>query len=253
MNQGPEQLERLIAERLDGTLTAEEQARLDRALAGDPAAAVTARRYECLHKLLSGWRTLHRDIDWEAFAAKIARRVAEDVEQEKDAAVDHLVRESAPMPEVDWDRFKARVSSAVRREAASIAGATAPDPAAAVQIRATPLRWRRTAKWLATVGAPLAAAAAIVIAVWWPGAGHSIAPPHVLPAAPMVFVSLDVPQAAGRIAIQFEETPPGGAGEEYAPASDGVADQPVAVGGMVIAVDSSAAEPLESADEALFY
>jgi hypothetical protein len=256
MNQGSEQLERLIAERLDGSLTAEQRARLDLALAEDPEAAAMARQYQCLRTLLRGWRTLHRDIDWEALAARIAQRVAESVEQKKDAAVDDMVREAvAPMPEVDWDQFKARVSSAVRHEAAIGAGAAdeVPDRNADVGVRAARRRWRRTATWFATVGAPLAAAAAIAIAVWWPGTASQIAPPSVMSVAPMVFVALDVPQASGRVAISFDQAAPAGYTDQPSSSGEAAVDRPAGGGGLAIAVDSTAAEPLESVDEAMFY
>jgi hypothetical protein len=254
MNQGPEQLERLIAERLDGTLTAEESARLDRALAADPAAAAMARQYERLRLVLSGWRTLRRDIDWEALAASIARRVAEDAEQSKDAAVDDLVRGAVPpMPEVDWDRFKTRVSSAVRRDAASRAGESSEAQKADAGVRVLRRRWRRTVTWVATVGAPLAAAAAIAIAVWWPGTASQLSSPHAMPVAPMVVVALDVPTATGRVAISYDQAQPGGYVEPSAPDADGGVDQAAVGGGLAIAIESSAAEPSESADDALFY
>ena len=254
MNQGSEQLERLIAERLDGTLTAEESARLDRVLAADPAAAAMARRYERLRMVLSGWRTLRRDIDWEALAARIARRVAEDAEQNKDAAVDDLVRTAVPpMPEVDWDQFRARVSSAVRRDAASRAGDSSRDREADAGVRVLRRRWRRTATWIATVGAPLAAAAVIAIAVWWPGAGSQLASPRAMSVAPRVMVSLEDPTTTGRVAISFDQTPPGGYVEPSAPAEDADVDRPAVSGGLVIAVESPVTEFSESADDALFY
>jgi hypothetical protein len=254
MNQGPQQLERLIAERLDGILTADEQARLDCALAADPAAAAMARQYERLRLVLSGWRTLQRDIDWESLAASIARRVAEDVGRKQDAAVDDLVRGSVPpMPEVDWDRFKTRVSSAVRREAASKAGDSAQVEKVDAGVRVSRRRWRRTATWMATVGAPLAAAAAIAVVIWWPGASSQLSSPHAVPVAPMVVVALDMPTATGRVAISFDQAPPGGYVEPSAPAADGGVDQPAGGGGMAIAVDSSGSEFSDSVDEAIFY
>ncbi|HVP10589.1 MAG TPA: hypothetical protein VMV94_05290 [Phycisphaerae bacterium] len=254
MNPGPEQLERLIAERHDGTLAADERAWLDRALTADPATAALARQYERLHNLLAGWRTLHHDVDWQALADRIARRVAQDVERKKDAAVDDLVRESLPtMPEVDWDQFKARVSAAIRHAAATPVGDASPDRKEVVGIRTARRRWRRAATWVASVGAPLAAAAAIAIAVWWPGAAREIASPRVMPVSPMVVVALDVPQTGGLVAISFDQAPPAGYADQSPPPAEPGTDQPAAGGGLVIAVDSSAAQQADTGDDAMLY
>jgi negative regulator of sigma E activity len=151
---------------------------------------------------------------------------------------------------VDGDEFKARVSSAVRREAATTDRDATDAREAAIRQRAARRTWRRTAKWFATVGAPLAAAAIIAIAVWWPGAVEVVSQHGLVPPAkPLVLVALDMPETSGRVAITFEQGPGGEpqaniGGEDQRHSDVG--------GGVAVAIGSSAAEPAESVDEVLF-
>jgi hypothetical protein len=243
-----DQLERLLSEAPDGELTPGERAEVRRALAADPAAEATARAYEHLNDLLAGWRALPDAFDWEEFARQAADHVSRAAAgQGSEAsgrpealearpgieAVDRLVDDWAvPVPEVDWDALKSRISAAVREEVAR-----------AEQERVgAPLRWRRAARWGARVGAPLAAAAAIAILVWWPRTELPIVPVGGDSAGPCVVVSLEMPESVGRISVTFEEGP-AAVVEGSAPPAMGVA----------IAVSSPTAELQDTADEALFY
>ncbi len=189
-------------------------------------------------------------------------------------AVDELVRGWAkPRPEVDWDGFKTRVSSAVRQEALRQAAERQAAERQAVErqaaerqaekrkaverpswqetgrqrlaprrIWATPLR--RVAGWTITVAAPLAAAAAIAIAVWWPRgelpAGGAATPSG---RAPIILVSLDAPEATGQVQITFDLRPGEGVAEPNL-------SEPV---GSAIAMSAGGADAGESFDDALFY
>lgn len=307
-----EQLERLLSERHDGDLTAEQFEELRRVLAQDPQAAKTARQYERLQSVLDAWRALDPGVDWQSLSQQTAQRVEEEARRlasaQADAkidptaaeagpdhateaapegdgeqvgrfrrefeAVDELVRGWAkPRPEVDWERFKARVSSAVRQEALREAAErqaaerqVVERQAAERQVEkrkaverpsrqetgrqrlaprrtwATPLR--RVAGWTITVAAPLAAAAAIAIAVWWPH-GELPAGGEATPSgrAPIILVSLDAPEATGQVQITFDLTP----GEGVAEPSP---SEPV---GSAIAMSAGGADAGDSFDDALFY
>jgi len=113
-------------------------------------------------------------------------------------AVDDLVMDAVgPMPEVDFDAFKARVSAAVRKEAALQTVSPAEH------------RWPRVLGWFA----PLAAAAAVAGLVWYPGS--VVTPGAKDDGAALTFAfAVDVPAQDGRIVVSFEETNDGAAVQE---------------------------------------
>ncbi len=243
-----EQLERLLSEQLDGTLDADERLVVERAREQDASAAASAERYRRLQELLAQWRPLTDDVDWPAMARFTSERVAEAADEAEYQRVDRLVEQWADsLPEVDWDRFKVRVASAVRQEAVSLGRNVLPD-AVSTEHHGRRLRWTKRAKWMATVGVPLAAAAAIVIAVWWPGAVDPLTPGDG-GQSPLVFVALEAPRSVGKVLIDFDRSAGPGEGP-VAGGADGTSIMPVA-GGLAIAAGS--ADYVESADEALFY
>ncbi len=194
-----EQFERLLTERADGVLTPEQLAELDRAMAGSSEFADLARGYERLQAVLRRWRALPSDINWQGLSARISRSVGDEVGLSASKTVDDLVQDAfGPMPEVDWPRLKARISAAVRNEAASQRN---------VATQMTRRSWSRTVKWMATVGAPLAAAAVIVLAIWSPWSAIPTAPPPPTPSQSMVVVSFETPEPTGQVKITFEEKP----------------------------------------------
>jgi len=240
-----DQLERLLSERPDGALSADERLVVERALREDPSTAKTAGQYERLQAMLRRWRAVGGEVDWEAMARRTSERVAEAADQDQYRQVDGLVQEWADsLPDVDWDRFKLRVAGAVREEATRL-GREAP-----AEQRGRALRWTRRAKWIATVGVPLAAAAVIVIAVWWPGVVTRLTPDHVASPKPLVVVSVEAPRFTGNISIDFDRSDVAAAdGSKTANNVEGGLS--LQAGGVAIA--NSAAEHVESVDEALFY
>ncbi|MCG8409319.1 MAG: zf-HC2 domain-containing protein [Phycisphaerales bacterium] len=225
MTDKSEQLEELLSRRLDGDLTAEEQARVDRAMAEDPSKKAMADRYDRLNMLLQAYRRLPEDVDWSRFFRRVTRQIDENrtarTPAEVDQALDHSLENWArPMPDVDWDAFKARVSAAVRQEAASTGAAS--------------VRWPASVRWFA----PLAAAAAIALVVWWNPWSQTNIPNS---ATTIVVVSLDMPREAGPISISFDES--SGLGK--------VEDPPL--GSSAIAIGPRKYETADAFDEAYFY
>lgn len=214
MNGENENVEMLLAACLPGERTAEERARLNALLMDDAQARRTAEMYEKLAALLKGWRTMPARFDWSANAARVAVRVRSGGAEARPAdalRLDELVPHwSGPVPEVDYRALKARISSAVRREARTI------KTGSIGKIRSR----RRVLAWIGRVGAPLAVAAAIVMAVWWPrdlggpavatngasSSGGMVAKgPEQTPRQRAVLVSLDTPEAVGVVSFKFDE------------------------------------------------
>lgn len=246
MNGEIENVEMLLAACLPGERTQGERARVEALLMDDAHARRTAEAYEKLAAMLKGWRTMPVRFDWSANAARVVRHVRSggaDAQSTDAARLDEMVPHwSGPVPEVDYRALKARISSAVRREARSIKSGSIG------KIRSR----RRVLAWIGRVGAPLAVAAAIVIAVWWPRdiGDPSIAPNGASPAGGMVakgpeqaprkravLVSLDTPEPVGVVSFTFDEAkrdpkapiePPGWVGiaadRDEAAASDFVVD-----------------------------
>ncbi|MBI4719310.1 MAG: hypothetical protein HY763_16055 [Planctomycetes bacterium] len=141
----------LLSRAMDEALTPEEQQRLDAALAADPSLHNQADRLREAQELLGRWGAAQPvpEIDWAAFAETVAAR-AGDPADEGLAAVDRLlVRWGARRAVVDDVRFTAAVMKRVRSRERRTVGRTL----------------------LFRIATPLAAAAAIVLAVttgFWP-------------------------------------------------------------------------------------
>ncbi|MBX3395109.1 MAG: hypothetical protein KF841_07040 [Phycisphaerae bacterium] len=185
-----EHLEFLIARATDGDLTGEEREIISKAVANDTDLADEIRRYERVNAVIANWRTVPHDMDWAGFRRSVSDAVTDDAM----ATVDETIRGVVgSMPPVDWDAFRSRVSSAVRAEAVQTG-------------RAAPYRMQafRHARWLA----PLAAAAAIAIAVFRGGFDpQGVVPTGVDREPSLLVVSLDVPESTGKIAVMFDESP----------------------------------------------
>ncbi len=193
MNIDREQFERLLSERTDGVLTPGQLAELDRALADHPEFAAQARAYDHLQSLLRRWRTVPVNMDWRALTAQIRQGLDEPVAPSTSRTVDDLVQGAfGPMPDVDWARLHARISSAVREDATA---------------RRTQRSWAKTLKWSAMVGAPLAAAAAIALTIWLPRSATPPTPAAPAPLPSKVIVAYETPAPAGRIKVAFDEKP----------------------------------------------
>ncbi|MFQ5429463.1 MAG: hypothetical protein ACE5E1_04050 [Phycisphaerae bacterium] len=254
MNEKTDHLEQLLSRLPDGDLTPAEHATVRRALADDPGLAAVAKQYERLHLRLRAYRPLPGDVDWRAFSTRVADGVedewAEQASSDLDRAIDPAVAGATapvasgprlnpvaesyrgvedalqdwarPLPQVDWAAFHARVSDAVRAEAAS---------ARAGQ----PVRGLR--RWVT----PVAAAAAVALVVW----GLRLArPPTAGPGGStetVILVALDLPTSGGQITFSFDETPAAGARAVEPPA-----------GGAGIAVGPRHDE-LEDIDDAAYF
>jgi anti-sigma factor RsiW len=264
MNLDREQFEQLLSERADGLLTSKELAELDLAIAGDSEFAKLARRYDKLSALIRSWRTLPAAIDWQTLSTQIGGSVRDAVGLSASAAIDETLDprlESGPnegmhagmepvrrelqavddlvqsafgqVPEVDWYQLKARISSAIREEA------EASRSTRLVKTRS----WSTRAKRAAMFGVPLAAAAAIALAVWLPRSATPTLPesPMPTPRKSLVAVSFEQPKPAGRVKIEFDRKP--------------VKGRPVEndANGAAIANGPSQAVPLERVDEVVLY
>ncbi len=212
----PEHLERLIVEHLDGVLPPEQLSELNRVLASSEVAAALSRQHERLARILTGFRTLPETVDLNSFRQSVSRRVGEEPAYQASLAadtaidpaaagelimsdprveplrrqfeqVDELLQDSLrSMPAVDWDAFRARVSGAVREEART-------------------MRRGRWTRWVVGAGIPVAAAAALFLALRQPGT-ESLLPVGDSPASVQSFVrvALDAPRSEGKVSISFD-------------------------------------------------
>jgi len=213
------QIEQLISELVDGSLSAADRARIESQVQLDPALARLLADYRRLAALLRDWRTppafdlaawrsnarhrIENDLaaTMSAYAdgalpAEAARRVAERFAADAAAArvrsqLDHtdelLASWARPMPPVDWDATKARFSNAIRQDVA---------------------RHRRLvlARWVG--GLAIAASLALAAFLTLRGARPNIAPPRQ--AVSPVQVVIETPNAAGKAVAKFDERPPPG-------------------------------------------
>jgi hypothetical protein len=201
MNEKREQLEYLLSQRLDGPLFDADARTLEQALADDASLAAEAASMARLDAMLKAWRPVPA-VDWRRYQARVgealrASEVSEPIESsEDDAAFDTVLRDGvSSMPDVDWSAFNSRVSATVRREAERDALLEPAVPAT------SPMRW------VFRAAVPLAAAAAIALAIWLPRDGLTTTEPDTTAREPIVLVSLEIPPTGGTVRIAFAETP----------------------------------------------
>jgi len=212
MTHDRDQLERLLSERLDGRLAEAQLVELDRALAADAGLARAQRQYARLAKLLAGWRALPADVDWERFAARFSEAVRA---AGHDRVVDDALKAwAAPLPPVDWNATRQRFSRAVRQAQESTAATTT--------VRIVGPRRRLSGPGILRLFVPLAAAAVLVLGVWRPF-GPAPSPPAAPPAR--ITVVLQTPERCGTVSIHFEED----GGEFTMALGDVVSPQPAAL------------------------
>jgi hypothetical protein len=244
MTRMDEQLEFLLSRIADADLSADERAEIRRAVEGDPACARVASEYEHLGRLLRVFRPLPRNLNWSALGTAIAGRVADSAEADASALVDRSIDRSAigpvtdpaaalpagteslageyaavqsllrdwakPLPPVDWNAFKSGVSRQIRREVST------PEPQTQ----------RRRASLFVNWLAPLAAAAAIALAVWWPREPGKTKLAHSgIRVEDNIVVVVDTPTFAGSIQLSFDES-----FAEEAPPNDEPSVKAIAVG-----------------------
>lgn len=232
MSNPREQLEQRLSERADGVLTPEQLAELDCAVAADADLARQAHAYGRLHSLLDSWRELPGDINWQVFSVRISREIGEEAASFATGPIEDLVCDAyGPMPDVDWSQLKSRISASVRDEAAARQGV----------VRMTRRSWSRTAKRILAVGAPLAAAAVIALALWLPRSSSPVAPTAPTPTKSMIVVSFETPQPSGKVKVAFEEKPYTGP------------DAEAGTNGAAIANGPSKAIPRERLEETVLY
>lgn len=223
MTRMDEQLEFLLSRIADADLSADERAEIRRAVERDPACARAADEFQHLGRLLRAFRPLPRNLNWSALGMAISGRVADSAEADASALVDRSIDRSAigpvtdltaalpagtetlageyaavqgllrdwaqPLPPVDWQAFKSGVARQIRREV--LAGAPT-------------VHRRRTSLFVNWV-APIAAAAAIAMAVWWPrdpgtkGLAKGRAEHNIV-------VVVDTPRVSGSVQLSFDES-----------------------------------------------
>jgi hypothetical protein len=224
MTQTRDDIEMLLAASREGELTAAQRAEVDRLISQDAEARRMAAAYARLAALLKSWRPLPMGIDWRVEAGEVAKHVrAGAAKKDATAGLDGLERLvphwSGAVPPVDYRAFRARVSAAVRHEAAGAAGrGVTAETIGRIRTR------RRALAWIGRVGAPLAVAAAIAMAVWLPRDGTPSAPPGGAGVSPgtvaqgtgdgptnrrpkdrTVLVSLDTPESVGSVTVKLHE------------------------------------------------
>jgi len=269
MNENPQdRLEWLLSERLDRALSADESAELAKALAADASGVRSARAFNQLDALLKRWASAEPQVDWQALKNRCAADVADAAELAISEQLDRRIDASAvaeigarvagtsagtrdayarteaairgwraAMPPVNWEALKLRISAGVAQEAA-LAGARAGRVARTRQ-------WR----WVAQVAAPLAAAAAVAFAIFWPtpeSTNTGVVRPE---RRPIVVVELETPVSSGRVAVRFD---PGQLSETPSTSID-VASPSDVEGAMVIAASPPADWNMESPEDAFYY
>lgn len=251
----PEEIERLISERQDGALTAEQLAEVGKILATNPDAAALARQYENLGRVLPAIRKVPVGVNFSKLHTDLSRRVADEAEFLASTAADAGIDPSAlaegqlasgfrmepvrrqfervdellqsgmrPVPEIDWPAFHARVSSMVGQEARQ-------------------QRRGGIQRWLVRAGVPLAAAAAIILAVRQPQVDLPSLPGPVPTQPSVVSVALDAPRQSGQVTIAFDMSSP--------PSVPAVVSTEAA--GIVIASGTAQTMPADSTELALLF
>ncbi len=226
MTDRPNNVERLLSERGDGILTPAELSRLQEIIREDAQMAATARQYDRLNVLLKGWRALPSAVNWAELSQRTRRMVASEGAAETAglASVDRMLRDWAgPMPEVNWEALRRRISAAVGQEAALLESRQLHQAGRAG-------RFGRLVAGVARVAVPLAAAAAVALMAWWPRT--ELGPQPSASGGSLVAVAWEVPRETGEVRVRV-------VGGEYSEASAGGDTGPL----VRLRFDSAAAPP----------
>lgn len=159
----------LVSRSLDGDLSAAEQFRLDEALAASVELRAEADRLGTVARLIEARRTTHAQIDWNTHEKLVLTEIAHGTPGLAD--VDQLLHDwSARRPQYDERQL-----------------------ADGIMARIAPARVRSRSKWriVARLGAPLAAAAAVVLAV----TASWFAPAPEISLTPVMVVQIGPPDA----------------------------------------------------------
>jgi len=243
MTNKPSNLEQRISERRDPSDTVGDAGELAGLIAADRDAANLDKAYARLGQMLNGWRRLPDSVDFRAFHTNTAGAVAADVEYRalvahetghapdvigltaeqalqltrEYAKTDDAIRAAAgPLPAVDWNALKSRISAAVRNEAAesdphherTILLPAAGAPNHSDKNRNSGTAGRRFRRPLQRFTMPLSAAAAVAIAATlWFQRGQPITPTPAPLAVNRIVVQLGAPTTTGSVQIAFDESP----------------------------------------------
>lgn len=138
------ELEFLLSRSLDEDLSDEERQRLEEALAASDSLREAQRHYARLHELLQSFAVEQLDVDWDAFAANIEQASVSGGQKGSQNALDELLARWAQGElDVNWERFTAGVMGRIEQKPSAVP-------------------WHRM---IFRIGGPLAAAAAITLAV----------------------------------------------------------------------------------------
>ena len=179
----------LLSRSLDEELTEEEQQRLDEALAQSASLRADAERLRVLDRLVKRWGARRAALDFEGHAALILAQATAGDDADALERVDQLIaRWGSTEVAFDADRFTSAVMNRVALESG----------------------WEKQRVWIFRLGAPLAAAAAIVLAVigsvWWGAQREAVCRIEFDRRVAMVDASTDVAEPRSAV-VSFDRTP----------------------------------------------
>jgi hypothetical protein len=140
----PDDPEFLLSRSLDEDLSDEERRRLEKELAASDSLQEAQRHYARLNELLRLFAVEKLEVDWDAFAANVEQASVSVERKTSQNALDELLaRWARGELDVNWERFTAEVMGRIEQKPSAVP-------------------WHRM---IFRIGGPLAAAAAIVLAV----------------------------------------------------------------------------------------
>ena len=113
----PEQLEFILTQYLDGTLSAEQVQAIEQALESDPRAMALRDEHERLTALLRSQGL--PEMNWEELARDLSAVVTGTVDEEskaEDRKLNAMLKALPPLPDVRWEELAGRISTAVDSE-----------------------------------------------------------------------------------------------------------------------------------------
>jgi hypothetical protein len=113
----PEQLEFILTQYLDGTLSAEQEGAIERALEADPRARELRDEHERLTALLRAEPL--PEMNWDELARDLSAVVTGTVDEEskaQDRKLNAILKGLPPLPQVRWEALAGQISAAVEAE-----------------------------------------------------------------------------------------------------------------------------------------
>ncbi len=178
----------LISRALDGDLSNARRRRLDEALAKSPSLRVQADRLGAVDQLIKRWALQKAGVDLVRFEARVLAKIAEEADREDHGKLDRLLKQwSARRPAVNEEAFVQAVLDKLGRSD-----------------RAAP--WPRR---VFRIGAPLAAAAAVILAVtatiWFKPAQAVVVNVAIGPVSSEVYASRT--RTSAQVVVSFARAP----------------------------------------------